>query len=75
MSWIRPERIGPTWFEPWLWKTIANRVRLALTISSNTMSASLKPVWGRAGGALSIFTTNATWPASAGSAISTPVSG
>ena len=59
MSWIRPERIGPTGLLPLLWKTIAKRVRLSLTISSNTMSASLKPVCGRAPGALSIFTTSA----------------
>ena len=58
-SWMRPERIGPTGSLPWLWNTIAKRVRLSLTISSYTRSAALKPVCGRAAGALSILTTRA----------------
>jgi hypothetical protein len=75
MSWRRPDRIGPTGSLSWLWKTNANRVRLSLTISSNTMSAALNPVWGRAFGSLPILTTRATRAAIAGSGFSTPVSG
>ena len=30
----RPDRIGPTVSEPWLWNTAANRVMLPSTISS-----------------------------------------
>ena len=76
MSWMRPERIGPTGSLPWLWKTIAKRVRLSLTISSYTMSAALKPVCGRAAGALSILTTSAGRAgALSPSASGTPVSG
>ena len=75
-SWVRPERIGPTGFEPWLWNTAAKRVNRASTISSNTTSAWLSPVCGRAAPTLSIFATRAgrfggRWPNASG----TPVSG
>src|SRR4051812_2090793 len=74
-SWIRPERIGPTGSLSPLWKTIANRVRLSLTISSKTTSASLNPLCGRAPLALSTLTISAGRAAIAGSGFSIPVSG
>src|SRR3954467_14013790 len=74
-SWIRPERMGPTGSVSPLWNTIANRVRLSLTISSNTRSASLKPLCGRAPLALSILTISAGRAAIAGSGLSIPVNG
>src|SRR4051795_12934012 len=74
-SWIRPERIGPTGSVSPLWNTIANRVRLSLTISSNTRSASLNPLCGRAPLALSILTISAGRAAIAGSGLSIPVNG
>ena len=45
---MRPERIGPTGSASWLWNTAAKRVKPSSTISSNTMSAWLSPVCGRA---------------------------
>ncbi len=45
------------------------------TSSSNTMSAWLMPVWGRAHGLLSILTTMAGCRLVAGLAIGRPVSG
>src|SRR3954468_2377159 len=74
-SWIRPERMGPTGSVSPLWNTIANRVRLSLTISSNTRSASLNPLCGRAPLALSILTIRAGRAAIAGSGLSIPVNG
>ena len=73
-SWVRPLRIGPTGSGAWLWNTAANRVRCS-TFSSNTMSAWLRPLCGRASGWLSILTTSADRAASAGSSIGRPVSG
>ena len=57
-SWVRPDRIGPTGLAPLLWNTAAKRVPTS-TISSNTMSAELSPLCGRATGLLSILTTSA----------------
>src|SRR4051794_27800120 len=74
-SWIRPDRMGPTGSVSPLWKTIANRVRLSLTISSKTRSASLNPLCGRAPVALSTLTISAGRAAIAGSGFSMPVSG
>src|SRR3954452_22645245 len=74
-SWIRPERIGPTGSLSPLWNTIAKRVRLSLTISSNTRSASLNPLCGRAPLALSILTTSAGLASEPASSATTPVSG
>src|SRR3954463_10771767 len=54
---------------------MANRVRLSLTISSNTRSASLNPLCGRAPLALSILTIRAGRAAIAGSGLSIPVNG
>src|SRR4051812_32017627 len=54
---------------------MANRVRLSLTISSNTRSASLNPLCGRAPLALSILTISAGRAAIAGSGLSIPVNG
>src|SRR4051794_19992636 len=45
------------------------------TCSSKTTSASVRPAWGRASGALSIFTIRATRFCLAGSATGAPVSG
>ena len=74
-SWSRPERIGPTGSLSPLWNTIAKRVMWSLTISSNTRSASLNPLCGRAPPALSILTISAGRAASTGSGFSTPVNG
>src|SRR3954470_9160128 len=74
-SWIRPERMGPTGSVSPLWNTIANRVRLSLTISSKTRSASLNPLCGRAPVALSILTISAGRAAIAGSGLPIPVNG
>ena len=75
-SWVRPDRIGPTGSASWDWNTAAKRVRLPSTISSNTMSASLKPACGRAAGSLSILTTSAgRWMISSAVLTGTPVSG
>ena len=75
MSWVRPERIGPTGFADAEWNTAAKRVPYSTT-SSNTRSAELSPLCGRARMLLSILTTSAArsgavWPYSSG----TPVSG
>src|SRR3954452_22667106 len=76
MSGCRPDRTGPTVSTSCDWNTVAKRVAPSLMISSNTMSAELSPVWGRAGPTLSIFTASAgrcgIW---LGSEIGTPVSG
>src|SRR4029079_1519035 len=71
----RPDRMGPTGSVSPLWNTIAKRVRLSLTISSKTRSASLKPLCGRAPLALSIFTTSAGRAAITGSGFFRPVNG
>src|SRR5919202_430634 len=57
MSVDRAERTGPTGSEPLEWKRAAKRVIPPSTPSSKTTSAWLRPIWGRAFGALSIFTT------------------
>src|SRR5687768_3230988 len=57
MSVVRAERTGPTGFDPSEWNRAAKRVMPPSTPSSNTTSAWLRPIWGRAFGALSIFTT------------------
>src|SRR6188472_4128612 len=76
MSGWRPERTGPTVSTPCDWNTAAKRVAPSLMISSNTMSAELSPVCGRAGPTLSILTACAgRCGISLGSATGTPVSG
>src|SRR5947208_14443953 len=57
MSVERAERTGPTGFDSSEWNRAANRVIPPSTPSSKTTSAWLRPIWGRALGALSIFTT------------------
>src|SRR5438105_6941712 len=57
MSVDRAERTGPTGFDSSEWNRAANRVIPPSTPSSNTTSAWLSPIWGRALGALSILTT------------------
>src|SRR5262249_42646839 len=74
MSWVRPERIGPTGSAPLLWNTAANRVTPS-TFSSYTMSASLSPLCGRASGLLSILTTIAGRVSASGLTSGRPVSG
>src|SRR6478609_7443387 len=76
MSWVRPERIGPTSAAVCEWNTAANLVQPS-TFSSKTMSVWLSPACGTASGALSILTTIARRSAfgSLGSASGRPVSG
>src|SRR5688572_7504018 len=57
MSVVRADRTGPTGFDPSEWNRAAKRVMPPSTPSSKTTSAWLRPIWGRALGALSIFTT------------------
>src|SRR5882724_2838774 len=57
MSVERADRTGPTGFDISEWNSAANRVMPPSTPSSKTTSAWLRPIWGRALGALSIFTT------------------
>src|SRR4051812_1003410 len=57
MSVERADRTGPTGFDSSEWNRAANRVMPPSTPSSKTTSAWLRPIWGRALGALSIFTT------------------
>ncbi len=57
-SWVRAERIGPTFGASLLWKTVANRVGPAPQ-ASNTMSAESRPDCGRAPGSLETLTTTA----------------
>src|SRR5687768_2602942 len=57
MSVVRADRTGPTGFDPSEWNRAAKRVMPPSTPSSKTTSAWLRPIWGRASGALSIFTT------------------
>src|SRR5882762_5609584 len=57
MSVERADRTGPTGFDSSEWNSAANRVMPPSTPSSKTTSAWLRPIWGRAFGALSIFTT------------------
>src|SRR4051812_41377412 len=57
MSVERADRTGPTGFDSSEWNSAANRVIPPSTPSSKTTSAWLSPTWGRALGALSIFTT------------------
>src|SRR5690349_14987516 len=73
MSVERAERTGPTDGESLDWKMVKKRVTPPSTPSSTTMSASLMPAWGRALGALSIFTTRADRAGTGAPA--TPVSG
>ena len=56
------------------WKSVAKRVTPPSTPSSTTTSASLMPAWGRALGALSIFTISTARVGAAGSC-GRPVSG
>ena len=57
MSVVRADRTGPTGFESSEWNRAAKRVMPPSTPSSKTTSAWLRPIWGRALGALSILTT------------------
>src|SRR5919202_1874727 len=57
MSVERADRTGPTGLESCEWNSAAKRVIPPSTPSSKTTSAWLSPIWGRALGALSIFTT------------------
>src|SRR3954454_19884847 len=57
MSVERAERTGPTGFDSSEGNRAANRGMPPSTPSSKTTSAWLRPIWGRALGALSIFTT------------------
>src|SRR5205807_4702685 len=66
MSVDRADRTGPTDGASLEWKSVAKRVTPPSTPSSTTMSASLMPAWGRAFGALSIFTTSAARAGAAG---------
>src|SRR5439155_13574158 len=74
MSVDRAERTGPTAGAPLEWNSVKKRVTPPSTPSSTTMSASLTPAWGRALGALSIFTISAARAGTAGLA-GRPVSG
>src|SRR5947209_8588527 len=74
MSVERADRTGPTGFAISEWKRAANRVMPPSTPSSKTTSAWLRPIWGRALGALSIFTTR-TGRFEATMSIGRPVSG
>src|SRR5687768_559931 len=68
MSWVRPERIGPTTPGSVELNTAANLVAPPSTLSSKTMSASLRADCGSAS-TLSTLTT------SAGRGTTTPVNG
>src|SRR5436190_4015894 len=57
MSVERADRTGPIGLELSEWNRAAKRVIPPSTPSSKTTSAWLSPIWGRAFGALSIFTT------------------
>src|SRR4051812_28035715 len=57
MSVERADRTGPTGFDSSEWNNAAKRVIPPSTPSSKTTSAWLSSIWGRAFGALSIFTT------------------
>src|ERR671911_1562666 len=74
-SLVRIDRAGPTPAESVEWNTAARRVRLPSTGSSMTMSAWLRPAWGRARGWLSTFTNSAGRLIRPSKAPSTPVSG
>src|SRR5581483_7881341 len=74
MSVDRADRTGPTGFDISEWNSAANRVMPPSTPSSKTTSAWLSPIWGRALGALSIFTTR-TGRFEARMSIGRPVSG
>src|SRR5918994_2117289 len=74
-SLVRIDRTGPTPAESVEWNTAARRVRLPSTGSSMTMSAWLRPAWGRARGWLSTFTNSAGRLIRPSKAPSTPVSG
>src|SRR5438132_10499464 len=74
MSVERADRTGPTGFDSSEWNSAANRVMPPSTPSSKTTSAWLRPIWGRALGALSIFTTR-TGRRAAAASIPTPVRG
>src|SRR2546423_15302682 len=74
MSVERADRTGPTGFDISEWNSAANRVIPPSTPSSKTTSAWLRPIWGRALGALSIFTTR-TGRFEATMSIGRPVSG
>src|SRR5581483_10559239 len=74
MSVERAYRTGPTGFDSSEWHSAANRVIPPSTPSSNTTSAWLRPIWGRALGALSIFTTR-TGRLDRRMSIGSPVSG
>src|ERR687897_2935733 len=73
-SLVRIDRTGPTPAESVEWNTAARRVRLPSTGSSMTMSAWLRPAWGRALGWLSTFTNSAGRLIRPSKAPSTPVS-
>src|SRR5256885_17245089 len=74
MSVLRAERTGPTGFDSSEWNRAAKRVMPPSTPSSKTTAAWLRPIWGRAFGALSILTTRTGRRARAMS-IGSPVSG
>src|SRR5882724_291896 len=74
MSVERADRTGPTGFDSSEWNSAANRVMPPSTPSSKTTSAWFSPIWGRAFGALSIFTTS-TGRFEATMSIGRPVSG
>src|SRR4051812_7809850 len=69
----RTERTGPISGGRVEWKTATNRVIPPSTTCSQTMSAALSPVWGRASTEFSIFTARAGRLTA--SDTSTPVSG
>ena len=76
MSCVRPDRIGPIGSALWLWNTAAKRVARPSTISSNTMSATARPVWFWRASTLSIFATSAARSMmSASPATGSPVNG
>src|SRR5512143_1207027 len=75
MSVERADRTGPTGVASVDWNTAASLVMPPSTSSSNTTSASLIPLCGRAALELSILTTSATRLVLVGSGASTPVSG
>src|SRR5256885_11427275 len=74
MSVERADRTGPTGFDSSEWNSAANRVIPPSTPSSKTTSAWLRPIWGRALGALSIFTTR-TGRRTAAASMGRPVRG
>ena len=73
-SCSRHERIGPTKSLSLLCQMVAKRVGPE-PHASNTMSASLRPVWGRALRSLLTFTTRATFDNNLGFSSGSPVSG